>query len=161
MKLTAIAAMGRNRVIGNQGKIPWHIPEDMKFFRDSTLGGTVIMGRRTWESLSETPLPRRDNWVMSRKLCPVPMRGATQTFSVPKLIRRLHAVRPERAFVIGGGEIYRALLPYTDEILLTVVDQEPEGDVTFPEFEDQFGEPEILRRIDGVAEWRRYTRITK
>lgn len=158
MKLTAIAAMGRNRVIGNKGKIPWHIPEDMKFFRETTVGGTIVMGRETWNSLGRKPLAGRCNLVMSRRMNFMGLPGATQVRSVRHLLEQEF---PSPVFIIGGGEIYRAFLPYTDEILLTVVDQEPEGDVTFPEFESGFGEPEILRRIEGVAEWRRYTRLPK
>lgn len=152
MNLTAIACMSANRVIGAAGGIPWHIPEDMRFFKARTIGHTVIMGRRTWESLPSRPLPNRRNIVMSRHLLDPP--GVEIAMSLRHLQLLL---RGEPAFVIGGADIYRLMMPWTTEVLLTVLDAEHEGDTYMPEFEDQFEAPEIIDRAPG-AEWRRYVR---
>lgn len=154
-QFTAIAAMGRNRVIGKDGKLPWdRIPEDMRFFREKTLHSTVIMGRKTQGSLQQ-PLPDRWNLVLSQTgVVPsgfYPLQGADD------IKHMLTLGQSPKHFVIGGGQIYKLLMPWTTEILLTVIDQEPEGDTFFPEFESEFGEPEILQAIPGV-EWRRYFR---
>ena len=150
--LTAIAAMSRNRVIGANGKIPWHLPRDLKLFKGKTLGHTVIMGRKTWDSLPNGALPNRTNVVMSRYLT-----EAWGGWLAPDLRGLELALQGEPAFVIGGAEIYRLLMPWTTEVLLTVLDREAEGDTFMPEFEDQFETPEIIDRAPGV-EWRRYTR---
>lgn len=152
-KLTAIACMASNRVIGAKGAIPWHHPADLRFFRARTIGHTVIMGRETWESLGSRPLPNRRNIVLSRSISDTP--GALMLRSLDSL-KRFNPHGP--MFAIGGAEIYKLLLPWTTEVLLTVLDREAEGDTFMPEFESEFGPPEILDRADGV-EWRRYTRI--
>nr|AIA11204.1 Dihydrofolate reductase [uncultured bacterium] len=113
------------------------------------------MGRKTWEGLKNPPLPRRRNIVLSRTLADVP---GGEILRSPEGLDRLTGI--DRAYVIGGEQIYRLLLPHTSEILLTVLDEEAEGDAVFPEFEAEFGEPEVLDRLEGVCEWRRYVRIT-
>ncbi len=144
--------MAANRVIGRDGALPWHLPEDLKFFRQTTTGHPILMGRKTWESLGR-PLPNRRNLILSRTLPEPP--GA-------EVLRRpqdLDALAPEGpVYIIGGAEIYQLLLPRTDEILLTVLAAEVAGDTFFPAFEDDFVLAEILRSIPGKAEWRRYVR---
>jgi len=155
MNLTAIACMAANRVIGSGGAIPWHLPEDLRFFKGKTLGHPVVMGRRTWESLPAGGLKHRRNIVLSRSLLPGDVEGAEVVWSPEELADRM---KGDDAFVIGGAEIYKALLPWTNEVLLTVLEEETDGDVFMPEFEGEFGEPEILDRMEGVCEWRRYVR---
>lgn len=150
--LIAVAAMATNRIIGRDGQLPWHLPEDLKFFKNTTLGHPILMGRKTWDSLGR-PLPKRRNLVLSRSLAPTP--GA----EVLKDPDELDTLGIEgTVFVIGGAEIYRLLLPRTSEILLTVLDKPAEGDTEFPPFEEEFELAEILHRMPGVAEWRRYVR---
>lgn len=154
LKLIAIAAMASNRVIGRDGHLPWHLPEDLKFFKETTLGHPILMGRKTWESLGR-PLPKRRNLVLSRSLDPAAAAGA-EILRDPEQLESLGL--EGTVFVIGGAEIYRLLMPRTSEILLTVLDQESEGDTVFPLFESEFEAPEIIQKLPGTAEWRRYVR---
>lgn len=141
--MKAIAAMARNRVIGAEGKIPWHLPEDLKFFKRTTLGHVILMGRKTYESLGR-PLPGRENWVVSR----------TGDFAGVKVFRDLSEITPpadgRELFVIGGAQIYAALLPQCDELYLTRVDQTVGGDAYFPRFEDDFVFKEIVFSAPGL-----------
>ena len=117
----AIAAMASNRVIGKDGALPWHLPEDLKFFRKTTTGHPILMGRKTWESLGR-PLPNRRNLILSRTLPDQP--GA----EVLRGLDALEALALEGPiYIIGGAEIYQLLLPRTEEILLTVLTSAAEG----------------------------------
>lgn len=134
--IAAIAAMSKNRVIGRDNALPWHIPEDFKYFKRTTFGKPVIMGRKTYESLGQ-PLPGRINIVISRN--PDTIEG--DVFAVDtleKAIERATAIATaesvEEIFIIGGGQIYEAALPQTDRLYLTVIDETFEGDAHFPEF---------------------------
>ncbi len=135
--MIAIAAMTPSRVIGANGGIPWHYSEDLKFFKRTTLGHVVLMGRTTYESLGR-PLPGRENWVLTRG---APLPGAT-TFSSPSEIPQPPA--DKTIFVIGGAQIYELLLPSCTEILLTQIHTDYPGDTYFPEFEDAFSPEQIL-----------------
>lgn len=139
--------MSLNRVIGAQGKIPWHLPEDLRFFKRTTLGHVVLMGRKTYESLGR-PLPGRENWVVSSRALP----GV-------RVIRHLNEIaEPENGreiFLIGGAQLYAALLGRCSELLLTLVKREVSGDVFFPPFEDVFQLQEILLASEQL-EIRRY-----
>jgi dihydrofolate reductase len=145
----AIAAMSLNRVIGVQGKIPWHLPEDLRFFKRTTLGHIVLMGRKTYESLGK-PLPARENWVVSSH----PLPGV-------RVINDLNEITEPRdgreLFLIGGANLYAALLPRCAELFLTLVKREVSGDVLFPPFEDEFSLEEVLQMSDQL-EIRRYKR---
>ncbi|MBP3301961.1 MAG: dihydrofolate reductase [Opitutales bacterium] len=143
---TAIAAMAKNRVIGNGNAIPWHIPEDFKFFKQTTMGGILLMGRKTYESIGR-PLPGRVTVVLSRSgKLPAGTLPSENLFCIREL-SELEAIAPERKiFVAGGAEIYRQLLPHCSEIFLTTIDAEPVGDAFFPPFEDDFDAgTELLR----------------
>ncbi len=149
--MIAIAAMSPERVIGAGGKIPWHISEDLKFFKRTTLGGVVVMGRKTFESLGR-PLPGRENWVLSR----------AATFEGARVFRSPAEIVPpadgREVFVIGGAELYTALLPRCGQILLTHVDRHVAGDTWFPEFESEFDAGEGIQSGEGY-EIRRYRRL--
>jgi len=128
VKLAIIAAIGKNRVIGKAGKLPWHISDDLKRFKRLTSGHAVLMGRKTWESLGK-PLSDRRNVVLTS----TPIPGIE---SYPAIDAALAALEDEeRVFVVGGAGVYAALLDKADELFLTFVDQEVEGDAFFPEFE--------------------------
>ena len=131
MKLAMIAAIGKNRVIGKGGKLPWHISEDLKRFKKLTTGHAVLMGRKTYESIGSATggLPNRRNVVLSSH----PIQGV-ETYR--SLANALHALeKEEKTFVIGGGELFSQLLDHADELYLTFVDQETDGDAFFPPFE--------------------------
>jgi dihydrofolate reductase len=131
--MKAIAAMSLNRVIGRDGKIPWHLAEDFRWFKRATTGGAVLMGRKTFESLGR-PLPNRLNLVVSRQGGEVA--GAETVRDLEAFQPRTYA--PREIWVIGGAEIYRQLLPRCTDLYLTVVRRELEGDTFFPEFESLF-----------------------
>ncbi len=137
--MKAIAAMAENRVIGAAGDIPWRLPEDWRFFKQTTLGHAIVMGRKTYESLGK-PLPGRRNIVLSRTMEAVP--GVAVVRNVEEL-KKL-GIPDEEIFVIGGAEIYRLLLPECDTLLITHVPRVVEGDTFFPAFEKEFESQEIL-----------------
>jgi dihydrofolate reductase len=134
----AIAAMSLNRVIGRGNQIPWHLPEDFKWFKRMTTGNVVVMGRKTFESIGK-PLPNRQTIVVSRS-----------GFSYPgvKTVMSLDEIDPaneaREVFICGGGQIYQQALGRCSDLYLTVVKREVEGDAFFPAFENQFGEVETL-----------------
>jgi dihydrofolate reductase len=139
--LSAIVAMSvPGRVIGRDGALPWHFPEDLAFFKSTTMGHPVLMGRATYESIGR-PLPGRLNLVLSTKMDPVP--GVTVIRSLDELPSA--AAGHARVFVIGGARLFAALLPRCTEVFLTRVHQEVEGDVHMPAFEHLFPPPEVLR----------------
>ena len=131
MKLGLIYAKARNGVIGKDGVMPWHLPEDLAHFKRTTMGAPVIMGRRTWESLPPRfrPLPGRRNIVVTRQ----PdwrAEGAVRAASLEEAVR-LCADAPQ-AWVTGGAEIYRLALPLADTVVATEIDAEVEGDAYAP-----------------------------
>lgn len=130
--LALIAAHARDRVIGIDNRMPWHLPEDMKFFRETTRGKPVIMGRKTWESLPDAfrPLPGRANIVVSRNAA-YPADGATVVGSLPDALTA--AGDADIVFVMGGAELYRQALPIADRLYLTEIDADFAGDAFFPE----------------------------
>ena len=129
MKLIIIAAIAHNRVIGKKGTIPWHIPEDLARFKQLTIGHTVIMGRKTYDSL-DRPFPNRVNIVISSRI----INGVK---SYPSLDFALQALNNEKeVFVIGGGRLFADALKLADELRLTLVDREVDGDTFFPPYED-------------------------
>ena len=126
-----VAAVSLNGVIGAQGKLPWHLPEDLRHFKSLTLGHPVIMGRRTWESLGK-PLPGRENIVVSRKRgFEAPGASVAATIEGAVALCAGEAV----AFVICGAEIYAAALPLADGLVLTEIDHDFEGDTRFPDWD--------------------------
>lgn len=132
MKLLIIAALDRNRVIGKSGKLPWHLPEDLKRFKRITSGHTVLMGRKTFESLGK-PLPNRRNVVLSSQ----PLPGVECYRSLSEALQALEDVTT--VYVIGGGEIFQQALPIVDGLHLTIVEGEHEGDTFFPAYERLIG----------------------
>lgn len=127
--LTLVAALGANRVIGADGGMPWHLPEDLKHFKKTTLGGTMIMGRATWAAIGRA-LPWRTTIVLTRDREWQP-EGALVAHS---LAEALTCSPDEELFVVGGGQIYRDTIDLASRLVLTEIDAEPDGDTTFPEF---------------------------
>lgn len=133
MEVIVIAAMAANRVIGNKGVIPWHIPGELQWFKAVTMGHILIMGRKTHESIGR-PLPGRATIVISRDLGRS-FPGCAMATSLPAALA-LCAGR-EKVFIAGGAQIYTLALPHTNTILLSVLDQEIAGDTFFPIIPEQ------------------------
>jgi dihydrofolate reductase len=146
--IKAIVAMAENRVIGNAGTIPWHLPEDFKFFKATTMGHAILMGRKTYESIGK-PLPGRENIVLSRTMPETP--GVTVIHSLDELKEPTDG---RNLFVIGGEEIYRLLLPRVQELYVTKVPRTIEGDTCFPEFESDFDTGTKVLETSDFAVWK-------
>lgn len=145
--LTLVAAVADNGVIGRGGTLPWKLPEDLKHFRRLTLGNTVLMGRKTYDSLGK-PLDGRANWVLTRDPAFAP--PGVRVFR--DLAEALAAEPQGRLLVIGGGELYRQALPLAQCLELTLVHAAPQGDARFPDYDAaQWRE---AARIDHVADER-------
>jgi dihydrofolate reductase len=134
MIVSAIVAISKNRVIGSDNQIPWHLSADMAFFKRTTMGHFVIMGRLTFLSLGR-PLPKRTNVVVTRDPF-FTATGCLVAHSLEEALSLAEEAGETEAFIIGGGQIYRESLEYLDRIYLTEVDTEVEGDVFFPELEE-------------------------
>ncbi|XID94460.1 dihydrofolate reductase [Paenibacillaceae bacterium WGS1546] len=131
MTVTLIAAVAANGVIGRDNELLWRLPADMRYFRRHTLGKTVMMGRKTFESLGR-PLKDRKNVVLSRTLAEAPD-GCELVRSIPEALERFG--NDGELMVIGGAEIYRQALPFADRLRLTELGRAYEGDACFPEFD--------------------------
>lgn len=145
MKICAIVAMDQGRVIGYQNTIPWHLPEDLKRFSSLTRGQTVLMGRKTYESLPEQyrPLPNRKNIVVTRNPEQLSIDHEVEIISDPvAYVEALKSgelsIDTEFLWVIGGQQVYELLLPLCDELFITRVKGNHSGDAFFPEFEHEF-----------------------
>jgi dihydrofolate reductase len=153
VKISLVAAVARNGVIGRDGTVPWRLAEDMQRFRELTTGHPVVMGRRTWESLPDRfrPLPGRRNVVVTRT-AEWRGEGAERAGSLEEAIDLVEGA--ERVFVIGGAELYASALPLADELVLTEIDADVDGDTFFPafergDFEEIAREPQVTS--DGTA----------
>lgn len=145
MKLTIIAAIGTNRAIGKDNKLLWHLPEDMRLFRNNTRGRTVLMGRNTALSIRK-PLPKRRNLVLTSGDAPYP--GVEVVRSLQEAIE---LVGDGELCIIGGSRLYAEALPLATELKLTFVDDAPEADAFFPEFQIHADLWERVRRLECVA----------
>ena len=140
-RLTLVAAYARNRVIGHEGRIPWHLPEDFAHFKATTMGGVLVMGRATYDSIGR-PLPGRTTIVVTRN----PDWTAEGVLVAGSLEAALDlaAEQPGETFVVGGTQIYQQALPLATHQVLTEVDLAPEGDALYPSFDT--GEWQVTRR---------------
>lgn len=152
VKLTLIAAMSLNGVIGSDNAIPWNCPEDLKHFKDTTMGNVVIMGRKTFESMGSKPLPGRANIVITSKyiegfqnnLYIVSDIKATMT-----LANRL-AVPDKKIFIIGGGELYRQTIDIADKLIISHIHKPVKGNVKFPDINlEKWMVEKIDHRLSG------------
>jgi dihydrofolate reductase len=153
-RLVAVVAMTADRIIGRNGTLPWHLPEDLAFFKRTTSGHPIVMGRKTFESIGR-PLPKRRNIVLTRDPdWHAPgvevIHSPAELFALPEL--------DETVFLIGGAEIYAAFLEWTDELLISHVFESYEGDTRFPAFEDRFPNSEVVETHD-TFEVRRHLRV--
>lgn len=139
VKLCLIVARARNGVIGKEGGLPWHLADDLAFFKKTTLGCPIIMGRATWESLPFRPLPKRENIVLSRDWKYAATGARVYSGFLPAINAGKSMVRrsgKSEIFVIGGASLYERAMPLADRLYITDVDAAPEGDVFFPEIID-------------------------
>ena len=133
-ELTLIAAVAADNVIGWNNSLPWHLPEDLRHFREITSGKAVLMGRKTWESLPGKfrPLPHRVNLVLTRR-ADWSAEGALTAHSIDDALAKLS--QHSEVFVIGGAEIYEQCLPYAARLVLTEIEASLQGDAHFPEWD--------------------------
>jgi dihydrofolate reductase len=155
-KISMVAAMAKNRVIGAANDIPWKVPGEQQRFRQLTEGHLVVMGRRTYESIGR-PLPNRDTLVIGRST--VVAERVTNCRTLPDAFAIIANDPREEIFIAGGEQIYRAFLPYADTVYLTEIDLEPAGDTRFPELPADF---QCIERVEGggatrytLCTWRR------
>lgn len=151
-----VALAKKNRVIGKNNKLPWHIPEDLKHFKDVTEGHPVIMGRKTYESIGR-PLPNRTNIAISRnKNYNAP--GCLVASSLADSIKLAKEKDPNEIFIIGGGQIFKEAIAITDKLYLTLVEGDFDGDVYFPEYESTFNR--VISRSEHESNGHKYTFLT-
>ncbi len=147
-----IAAMTHNRVIGFENDMPWHLPDDLKFFKANTVGKPVIMGRKTFESIGSRPLPNRPNLVISRN-AELSIPGVQVFQSIESALKTLQDV--DEVIIMGGGQLYQQMLPQADKLYLTLIDADLEGDTLFPDW-TAFQWNEIERNSHSVDERHAY-----
>jgi dihydrofolate reductase len=148
--ITIIAAMARNRAIGLDGNLPWHLPGELQHFKASTMGKTIVMGRKTWESIGRV-LPGRQNIVVTRNRA----YEAVNCLVVASLEEAMEQATSDEVMLIGGGELYLQALPLAQRMILTVVDCAPQADTWFPEWEPSAWR-ELGRRSQAVDEHNPY-----
>lgn len=152
VKLCLIVARARNGAIGKDGDLPWRLSDDLIHFKTTTRGCPVIMGRKTWESLPKQPLPGRDNIVLSRD-GQYGAPGARVFTSMAAAIATGRALATAggktELFVVGGGAIYTAALPFADRLYVTEVETEIDGDAFFPEFDTSVFKETDSRRVEA------------
>ena len=142
--------MASNRVIGNNGKLPWHIPEELQWFRQTTLHQTLLMGRKTFESMGCRPLPQRTTYVLSSQ--EISYEGIRAITSIDELSNLQGVV-----WLCGGAHMYEQFLPLCSELFLTIIHNPYEGDAVFPKFEHLFKQQAILKTTEAfeVQRWER------
>ena len=140
MQINLIWAQANNRIIGNKGRMPWHLPEDLAHFKRTTLGCPVIMGRKTWDSLPPQfrPLPGRTNVVITRQTDwradgAIPANHMLEALSICEHMSMILDPSPEQVWVIGGGQIYAEALPFAKRVVVTEIDAHFEGDTLAPQ----------------------------
>lgn len=131
-KISLIAALSENGVIGKTGRLPWYIPEDLKRFRSLTTGHAVVMGRKTFESIGRT-LPNRMNIIVSRNVL-FKAENALTTTDLETALELAKKYEKREIFIIGGGQIYKETIPYADRLYLTLVHKDIQGDTYFPDY---------------------------
>lgn len=144
--ISLIWAMDRRRLIGRNNGMPWRLPAEQAYFRTVTSGHAILMGRKTYDSLSKKPLPKRHNIVLTRERG-FTAEGCTVVHTVEEALR---IAERETVFVIGGSEVYALFLPVADRLYITEIDHEFEGDTYFPEFD--LAEWRLVSREPGLTD---------
>jgi dihydrofolate reductase len=162
--ISFLVAMDQNRLIGSNNQLPWHLPEDLKFFKRITMGHPIVMGRKTYQSIGKV-LPGRENIVITR-VTGFDAKGCTILHSIEELLTYSNLLN-EEIFVIGGAEIFQQTFPYADRLYITFIAEEFAGDTYFPPFEEQ--EWSLTSAVKGIKdeknpyeyEFRVYDRVRK
>jgi dihydrofolate reductase len=149
--ISIVAAMARNRAIGIGGAMPWHLPRELRHFKETTLGKPIVMGRKTWESIGRA-LPGRQNLVVSRN----PEFQAEGCETASSLEEAVRQAKGDEVMVIGGGQLYEQALPMADRMVLTLVDCEPGADTWFPEWPESEWE-EVSSREEAANDKNPYS----
>lgn len=144
-----IAAVSKNGIIGKNGKIPWNIPADLAYFKKLTMGCTVVMGRKTYESIGH-PLPRRLNIVISSSK----VYAAENCITVKEFGEALDLSHNTDVFICGGYSVYKEALPYADKLYITEVDESFEGDTFFPKFDQSQYQRTVIREMKDQYNYR-------
>jgi dihydrofolate reductase len=151
-RICIVVAMGKDRELGKEGKLLWHIPDDLKRFKMLTRGHPIIFGRKTFESVlgynKGKPLPERTNIVVTRDPS-YQYEGAIVVQSLEEALAKAKALDPEEIHIGGGAQIYEQVLPQTDKLFLTLIDDDKEADTFFPVYETQF----TKKTLDEPHEW--------
>jgi dihydrofolate reductase len=148
--LSIIAAVGKNRELGKGNKLLWHIPEDMAWFREKTMGHPVIMGRKTFASIGR-PLPNRVNIVITRDPL-FQAEGVTIVHSLEEAIEKTKETKNDEIFIIGGANLYEQAILIADKLYITQVDAlRPDADVFFPEYKSRFTKEEFTKTIHSSS----------
>lgn len=136
MTISLIVAMDRNKCIGKNNTLPWHIPADLKYFKEKTIGKTVVMGRNTYESIGK-PLPKRDNIVLStsEEFLKSHWKDVFVYGSIDHLLH-FHNKKDEELMIIGGSEVYKQFLQLADKLYITHINHTFDGDTYFPEYDE-------------------------
>lgn len=142
--ISLLWAMDENRAIGRNNQLPWHLPEDLKYFKRVTMGKPIAMGRKTYDSIGR-PLPGRENIVITRKRG-VTIEGCTVIHDVKDLLKR----DDEELFVIGGAEIFKEIIPFADRLYVTEIREEFEADTFFPEY--NLSDWELIESTLGIKD---------
>ena len=144
--ISLMVAHDPNHVIGRDNQLPWHIPEDLAYFKKHTVGKGIVMGRNTYESIGR-PLPKRRNIVVSRREN-LQIEGADVVHSLEDAVRLAEEVH-EEVMIIGGEQIFRSILPLADRLYITLIHNEFEGDTFFPEYGDGWNLVSESQRFDS------------
>jgi dihydrofolate reductase len=159
LSISIIVAFDKNSLIGNEGKLPWHIPEDLAWFKEQTMGKIVVMGRKTWLSIGK-PLPGRRNIVLTTDK-DFSAEGAEIAYSVDEIMA---IAKHNEVFITGGAEVFKQFLPLTDKLYLSFIDATFEGDTHFPPYDKEAwalaSHKSILSATGYPISFNIYSRIT-
>ncbi|HTR18852.1 MAG TPA: dihydrofolate reductase [Candidatus Paceibacterota bacterium] len=151
-RICIVVAIGKNRELGKEGKLLWHIPDDLKRFKALTRGHPIIFGRKTFESVLSynkgKPLPERTNIVVTRDPT-YTYEGAIVAQSLDEAVEKAKALDPEEIHIGGGAQMYEQVLPQVDKLFLTLIDDDKEADTFFPPYEKEF----TKKTLDEAHEW--------
>lgn len=148
MILSMISAVAENKVIGNKNTLPWHLPADFKYFKEATLGKTIVMGLNTFKSIGEKSLPDRKNIILNNDPNYVPPEDCFVAHSIGELLEMTKS-EPE-VMICGGASVYKQFLPLAQRLYLTYIHHNFEGDTYFPEFD--INDWKEVKRIDNKAD---------
>lgn len=145
--ISLLVAMDKNRLIGKDNDLPWRLPADLAYFKRVTMGHPIIMGRKTYDSIGR-PLPGRENIIVTRDTS-YKMEGCKVIHSIDEILK-MNEEHDHELFVIGGAEIFKEILPYSDRLYITEIDEEFEGDTYFPAFDKS--EWKVISEEKGVKD---------